>query len=378
MIINKYDVPIKVLTPIHIGSNDFYNSKEYYYNKHESYRMNIIKLYNSLNTPNKEKFIKLFQDEKLSLNDILGLDIDELKKYSKYTVTNKYFEEPNYKREFESTIKSNNKPYIPGSSIKGFIKTALLYSTLDSFSVPKLMKKFNGEEGGDYWNIYENIFLSKMDESSLSNSIMRFLHISDSNSFEGNTHLYKVIRLYSPYKKAKYLRIMSVGERYVETIPESDLLKTTIVTNFDEKIFSELNFDEKIIKLLDISEIAKSLALFSEVIIDHEINFYSKHSRNDLAKKFQKLSKFNYYNKPLILLGSGTGFHAKTIYLKILDYDQHNGTDYSTEFCDILFKNRNNYIFPKTRRLLFPRYKPLGWAQLDLSNYIQKGRKNGT
>ena len=331
-----------------------------------------IKIYNSLSPSNQNKFLQMIQDNKSSLNDILGLDPSDLKEYSKYTILNKYsFKKLNLLQEFESAIKTNNKLYIPGSSIKGYIKTALFFKEMQLNSIPKFIKKFRGEDGGDYWNIYNDIFTSKSNESSMSNSIMRFLQVTDSTLYDGNPHLYKVIRLYSPHKKAKYLKQMKIWNSFFETIPECDSLKTSIITNFDEEFFSDLNFNDNIIKLLDIKNIAHSLSLFSDFILDTEIKFFSKYEgRERIVKHYKKLCTYNYYNKPLILLGGGTGFHTKTMYLKILDYDEKNGTDYSVEFCDILFKNRNNYMFPKTRRLLYPGFRPLGWAQLDFTKHI--------
>ena len=156
----------------------------------------------------------------------------------------------------------------------------------------------------------------------------------------------------------------------METIPESNTLQTTITMNYDKDFFEEFNFSEDTEELLNINKISESLFSFADDLIDFEINFFSKFQRYDLVKFYEELMEYNYYNKPLIMLGGVNGIYRKNIYLKIYEYDQLNGTHYSENYAQILFEKSDEKIFPKSRKLTFSDSKPLGWAQLDFSSYI--------
>lgn len=363
---SKYNIPINILTPIHIGSIDTFNANEYLFLNDEVYRINIRNFYDSLNTRNKEKFIKLIQDENFALSDLEYIDTELLKSFSRYCLINKCSPHANNNNlQVECGVKSQNKLYIPGSSIKGSIKTALFFNEIQLNQVPDINNKILFNE---YKNIMHDYFKSSLEDSSIFDSILRFLQIEDSSTFDDVPHLHEVKSWYYD-KKKKRMTPKHNETRYLETIPESTL-QTTITVNYDKNFFQELNFNEEKEELLNIKKISKYLFSFADDLIDFEINFFSEYDRYDLVKFYEELMEYNYCNKPLILLGGANGICGKTIFLKIYKYDKRNNTHYSDNYVHLLFGKEGDSLFPKSRKLTYINSEPLGWAQLDFSSYF--------
>ncbi|WP_295593419.1 type III-A CRISPR-associated RAMP protein Csm5 [uncultured Methanobrevibacter sp.] len=368
----KYEIPINIITPIHIGSIDTFSANEYLFLDDKVHRIDIVNFFNSsLNNRNKEKFIKLIQDENFKLSDLKYIDVDLLKSFSKYYLIDKCSEfAKDNNVQIECAVKSQNKLYIPGSSIKGAIKTALLYNCIKFNQVPDIINKVLFH---DYGSIINDYFISSHENSTIFNNILRFLQIEDSSNFDDAPHLHEVIHWYVDTEKEKmfYKKFLT---RYLETIPESTL-KTTIRMNYKKKFFEDLNFSESMEKILDVNIISESLFLFADDLINFEIDFFSEFNRYDLVEFYEELMKYNHYNKPLILLGGANGVVSKNIYLKIYEYDKQNDTHFSENYAKLLFDFDDDLKFPKSRRFTYKNSEPLGWAQLDFSSYIKCRRK---
>lgn len=362
----KYRIPINILTPIYIGSIDSFNANEYLFLNDKVYRINIVNFFNTLNDKNKEKFIKRVEDENFSLSDLEYIDVDLLKSFSRYSLINKCSSYPNNNNvQIECGVKSQNKLYIPGSSIKGAIRAALFYNAVQFEQIPNIINKILLN---NYHNIINDYFATSED-SNIYFNIMRFLQVEDSSGFNETPHIHELVKLESNITRGTMIR-RSLGTRYLETIPESNTLNTVITTNYDKDFFKELNFDEDIEDLLSMNKISEALFSFADDFIDFEINFFSKFNRYDLVKFYEELMEQNYYNKPLILLGGGLGMHARTIYLKIVEYDVKNNTHFSENVSRLLFKRSEDNVFPRSRNVTYENSKPFGWAQLDFSEYI--------
>lgn len=364
---SKFIIPINILSPIHIGSIDSFYANEYLFINDKVYRINILNFFDSLDNRNKEKFIKRVQDEDFSLSNLKYIDVDLLKSFSRYYLINRCSNFPVHNNvQVECAIKSQKKLYIPGSSIKGAIKTALLYNAIQFNQIPELIDKVFFMKYHRFINEY---FTSSLDDATIFYNILRFLQIEDSSNFDSDPHLHQVESWYANIDK-NFMFTKKHETRYLETIPESNTLQTVISINYDKNFYHELNFNEDTEKLLNINKISESLFSFADDLINFEINFFSKFQRDDLVNFYKKLMEHNYHNKPLILLGGANGAYAKTIYLKIYEYDQMNNTHYSENYVQLLFERSNELIFPKSRKLTLENHKPLGWAQLDFSNYI--------
>ncbi|SDC25876.1 MULTISPECIES: type III-A CRISPR-associated RAMP protein Csm5 [unclassified Candidatus Frackibacter] len=173
------ELTLQTITPVHIGSGEslspysdyIYQSGEVYYIDHqklEEYLFNledatdlinqfvtIIKKQASGNSSDRYKLEDFFVNNSMRLRDFVS---------KKVTVSGGQIKG----EEIQRTISTGNRPYIPGSTLKGAIRTALLYTHLkdDGYN----FKRMNRNRS----YIGEDLF----DKSG--NDIMNFLHLSDS------------------------------------------------------------------------------------------------------------------------------------------------------------------------------------------------------
>ncbi|MCF6155455.1 MAG: type III-A CRISPR-associated RAMP protein Csm5 [Candidatus Brocadia sp.] len=132
---------IKTLSPIHIGNGEKYNGLSYvediFSTPKRVFVMNFDRIKTILNQKDlqsfmdwvvSEKYPSWFKFCKSELNKPQLLN--EFKKVAIYTLNN-YSAERNL-RDIDCFIKQNNRPYIPGTEIKGAIRTAIAYHLLGS------------------------------------------------------------------------------------------------------------------------------------------------------------------------------------------------------------------------------------------------------
>ena len=184
-------VKAEIITPLHVGDASeklLKRGMDYFYLDGNLY---FVK-FNDLLKAASNKNVRMDSiSNLLASNDIEGiqkylfstlkLDISELS----YNIIENFGENPS--NEIRPLIQTNGKPYIPGSSIKGAIRS-ILFHYLD----------LNNETNG--------ISLEKLENELLGNfhqSIMRFIRVSDSDTLTfGDTGVFK-IELFNLYAKTK-------------------------------------------------------------------------------------------------------------------------------------------------------------------------------
>ena len=141
--LKHYQVKIRALSPIHIGSGDTIGKKEYIYNprEHKVIIPDVQKMYLDICRRGKEQqFIRYMEDissKALFLGQWMqenGFGWNDYAKWTKYTMdAGEAFvvaKGPNRTRppkEIVTFVKdAYGMPYVPGSSIKGMFRTALL------------------------------------------------------------------------------------------------------------------------------------------------------------------------------------------------------------------------------------------------------------
>lgn len=140
-------VKIKTLTPIHIGTGKKLTSMEFFNN----YRINYDKLFDFVAEQKKDDFFNwLEQNPTISANEIQTKFA--IKQKDIIDKTSLYRLQGIFQRDLNEGIKdSENKLFVPGSSLKGAIRTALMYKVLKDKShntyllnfLDKLIKKAN-------------------------------------------------------------------------------------------------------------------------------------------------------------------------------------------------------------------------------------------
>lgn len=374
--IKSYECNIQTLSPIHIGSGNKFNSSEFITllakdkkeNKfHLIRRINFDKYYSSLSDEKKDEFLENITDLNFKLDDFDNKIKRDFRRYD--SINQSSNKSP---KEISEHIRTMDKLFIPGSSIKGVIKTALLYDNIEERDINKIHQLVrNGRNNKNYlnkkgWQDIENeIFSSQKGGKSAQYNISKFLQVSDSTTLSlGTIHESIAIKAKSnPWEGFEQHKIRNNPvSSYLETIPNKKLLGFKISTNYNDNIYKSLRLDNKS-SMINISNIKKVLYNFSTDYIEHELDFYSKYGDSKLENFYEKLNKINKKDEPLIKIGSGAGFLATTMGLKIKQYD-------SKLFEEIrrIAHRSYPYEYPKSRKIVKKLHWPLGWAKLKIKN----------
>lgn len=368
---------IKVLSPIHIGSGEKYTASEYVKSKAKTNKGNILNIikrmdvssyFSSLDENKKDDLLRDLSNPNFNLGNF---DSRISNSYVKYKAIDKTKKEIYPSQEIAEAIKTLNELYIPGSSIKGAIKTAILFNELDGRLISKISKNILSDNGSvikkNYGSFMNDIFASNKAPPKAPPAqwdIMKFLQVSDTNTIKSPT-IYDVATVMASFKwgdnefYSKNKRTHEPILIYLETIARGKKLSFEIRNHYDYDIFKSLGLDDKK-HLIDIKNIKRYIFNFSKSLIRNEIEFSEDYEIDYLNKFYLNLEKQNSIDNPVLRVGGGSGFLATTVGLKIMDHDE-------TIFERIRKGTRGktyDYSFPKSRKITQVGEMPLGWIQL--------------
>jgi len=367
----KYE--LKTVTPLHIGTGSKYSRAEFVLKDGKLYRVSIDKLLKKLSGEQIEDLTDRLEDYRFSLTDFLrGKDIN-LADIAKYVSR---FEGDRGVKEISEQIKTSNRAYIPGSSIKGTIRTAIIYKTLkEDYSIldnelkriknnRRLMdnlnlnmtkspafkdRRFSKELGRVMSNVEGKVLRGKNDAKY---DLLKFLRITDSSTTERLSIL-----------TVKSVGMSQEGRSYsqIEAIEEGVVLDGSVLLNPIE--LNELGLSSKA-EYIDKNFILDAIYTFAEDLKKLELEYAKEHNLD--ANYFYESEFDNQPNSPLLRLGADKGFLSNTIDLLI----RANDPDF---YRYLRFAAYRSYPdeFPKTRKFVLedgkPKY-PLGWAKLKIGN----------
>jgi|GEM_PF-285793 len=149
--LKRYKLTLTTIAPVHIGSGKTYNSKEYIYENGQFYFPDMGKLYSYVDSKGKSDSFEKFlmnsgnhnNNEKPRLIDYLKQQAINERNFGGYYISGTGFESSTYNQRKRTSYKDVienmnlnaipsfirdglNYPYIPGSSLKGAIRTILL------------------------------------------------------------------------------------------------------------------------------------------------------------------------------------------------------------------------------------------------------------
>ena len=372
-----YKCEAKILSPVHIGSGEKYTASEYIKSKGKTKKgtiLNIIKrikvsdYFISLDDDKKDDFLRDLSNPNFNLKDF---DKKIPNSFVKYRCINRSKKEIAPTQDIAEAIKTLDEVYIPGSSIKGAIKSAVLYRVLDDDAISTIANKVlrnNGRvDNREYTKFMNRIFSSNKAPTPAQGDIMKFLQVSDTSTIKSPT-VYDVATVMASFRKGHnefYSRNKRTHEptlSFLETIDRPNRLSFEIRNNYDYDVFKRLGLDGKK-DLIDISNIKKSIFIFSKSLINNELEFAEDYNIDYLYKFYSNLEKENTMDAPVIKIGAGSGFLSTTVGLKIKKYDPflfekiRDGTRGKTY----------DYEFPKSRKITQVGGKPLGWVKLSFS-----------
>lgn len=366
-----YKCKLRTLSPIHIGAGKEYGASEYVPSKaklkgevvNTIKRVDFANYYLNLDESKQERFLVNLSDPNFRLEQY---DSKISKEYTRYTAINKATSQTT---DISEHIKTLDKPYIPGSSIKGAIKTAIFYNLFketDVYDIDRLI--FEDNRGNlrinkiNYSKFIDSFFSADRGNSA-QKSIMRFIQIADSTTVNLPT-IHEVLSVMAresgkmPNGTQFYARNGNIVCTFLETIDTGKILKFDFTINYDEKILRDLDLYDKR-DILDLTFIKEAIFNFSNDLIEYELEFADKYDVDYLTKFYNNLVKYNTKETPIIRIGAGTGLMGTSIALKVKKYD------FAT-FEDIkhTFRRFYDFEFPKSRKIT-KGGAPLSWVQLN-------------
>ena len=264
-----YKMTLTTLSPIFIGSGEKLNKSAYFCYDDEVNVIDEKKLVKLLRSRRGlfEAFMSEASSDNLYLTKFLENNIPNFKnldihKYKLISHSNIITTKGKIKtlNDINTFIKSSNgKPYIPGSSIKGFIRTALIASEIrrnknrytDFFNTKKTVKDLQGLEDMALSNIFKEVLdKSKFSEKYYNdfkdnpNILFKFLIVSDSDEvsldelFVGKQHYFT-----TKTNTVKSLPIFMEFIRPLTTFNFTITIDKSIVDYFDISLISKILTD---------------------------------------------------------------------------------------------------------------------------------------
>jgi len=308
-------IKAKVLSPLHIASGDTYQ-----------------KDFNLITKDNKTYIFDEFKVMKYFIKNTLNKDYLKLvKEHQNLLIKNKIYKreiDSNFNKDINAFIDTNNKVYIPGSSIKGAIRTAILNYLYNTHNISKQNITHNFDKE------LINIFNKLMVRDALA---------------DFTTQIYKTYNL----KKDKNQQ-------------KNRLKDIDSISNYIEAIKIDNSFSFEIIdkNSLNLAQICNSY--YTPKLKEHiNIWFCNKSFKNSMQEIIDNLNS----NQFLLNIGKFAGAESKTIdklrYIKNSHSKDKSKTSTFTFGSEIEVEDFTNSLFP------------FGWILCEIqdkkSNNITKG-----
>lgn len=357
----KYDLEIELLSPLHIGNgNSLVHDYDFAYERNMVYMIDQDKLIEQVGDAVFEK----------------GFDarISRLLPAGPYEPVSRYglgwHERPRTSiLEFEKDV--FGRPYIPGSSLKGALRTGIVSGVLNSNEISPLPAILGDPR------VRAKTAGSAMERGALSPGttdsrrspnydLMRSLRVTDSQPVLTENIELSAVDVFS-LKQGGNLEPKPGMRILVESLPAGT--RVTGACQIDEYIFGpqaeKLDLDDAKDMMHSLPE---RLRRFSDHLLEGERDFYAKHGPVPLSQFYAKLLHVRAglaSNQFLMQMSWGTGWRSKTVSPEI---------EGSADFAAVvgrfsLDKGRNAGVFPKTRKLVVDGEipcMPLGWVRVTM------------
>lgn len=392
---------LETITPVHVGTGHKYSGAEFVLKDKTLYRVSLDKLLKKLTLEQIDDLTERLEDRNFSLTDFLNdknIALSEIKRYASG------FEGPRTPREIAEHIKTNNRAYIPGSSIKGIIRGALLWHAtknkmdeligvisrdMERIKRQDLKKRIGMGFVEDIFRVDDKTKKQNMNYDA-KYDLLKFLEVADFMPVDYNLNI-EDVKTYS-LKKEGYFGNWTIirGDKkflnqFVESISKKGIFKGTIKLSpqikevlkneveyplLKEKLHilglkSDLNEADMINHLIEV------IGEFNEWCLSKEIELCRK--ANNAKEFLNELEGLGRQNKTesLIRIGFGSGTIYQTLIKRIEEEDVGIAQNIVNEVP--LGKNKRKIDF-KTNKNLYPPYpktleftrtnKPLGWLRL--------------
>lgn len=286
----SYDLRLTTLSPIHIGSGKSYNCCEFVPAKAKSKgqivkiikRVNLTNYYSSLSDDRKDTFLASLTNSNFELKQF---DKKIKKDFVRYQCIDN--SRVDFINEVQEHIKTSDKLYIPGSSIKGAIRTAIFYDLLTEEDMDKIGRDISSNRRNN--SFLSNDLLKKHFTSGFGNdaqyNIFRFMQVADTTT-TNLPRIEQVLAVMATDDRRKnqfYSRHGKVVKSYLETIGANKNL-----FNIIDFIFKDYVGDYEDLEIVFLSENTQEIIR----------GFNSKYVEKSNIKNFnQKVNKGTFLEK---------------------------------------------------------------------------------
>ena len=397
---------LKTLSPLHIGTGIKLGDWDFLEKNGKVYIISLDKLIENLTETQQERLVSYMESRKslkeFIIKESINVNIPDI---SSYEISLIDFSE-NIRSIWEE-IKHPEGIYLPASTIKGAIRTAILYSLLkenaDRYTFD--IKEFKKEDGKRYKDIVltvngkeikgvdniEKFINQEFFGEKQSDDIFKFFKISDSGLISGFENLV-CRKIYvantTRFDNGRFKK----HPEYYETIEEDTNFQNIEISVLLSKEHEKFINSKYLRTLEKLKNWKQAVYDFSKDLLETEISFWKNENVENMIKQAYKNSPYKdlleHFNKkeiinqleeiknlnspenPVIRLGKLTGYFSHSIGL-LLAKDKERPYDIH-EFGKIFFKNRaKDWLFPLTRRLTLDN-QTLGWCQIYVQTEKEK------
>lgn len=328
---------LETLTPLHIGSGDVIEPYEYVITD-RLYKINLGKFISSLAPKEREEFLEISSTDMVRTRKFIKekARLSEVSEYSTEvsgdarSIYEDKLDDPENLLSIQTFIKTGGKPFIPGSSVKGAIRTAILYSNINKPAA--YLDKDIEKQVFDFRNPQDDPF--------------RVLKVSDSLPFEYESLVLHNVKTYTTKKYVVPKKLIASGYNILLEATNSYFTDSPLRTSHDLWVDENLKRNSEFMDI-SLESIVSSCNKFYSTVIENELKFYESSDVSYTYDIYKRLkSGFSNVRKDkgsfLLRLGWGSGYDSTTVNLAKIIPDSKI-----------------------SRRLIFDEF-PLGWVKAKL------------
>ena len=326
---NIYKLFLEILTPIHIGDGIDIEPYEYVIDE-KFYKIDLSRFLLALSPKNQDIFNQLLESDIIKCRGFIkdNFKVEDCVVFStKISKEIKAFyekkiDDPRNQMLISTFIRgSSHAPYIPGSSIKGALRTGIIFHFLPQGSHKK------GSDSEIKLPRYRKAPYPRDSARDILQEVDRSL-IPGLDPQRDPFRAIKITDVTLALDSTIVQRIKTMGKKNNSIQPmEIQLSKEMTYSTFDNNPLSfvaELRYDNQLIKKnrdikkkLTINDIINSNNAFSRRIIDYELKEYFKnHETSEIYKELKNIWSGLKENEFMFRLGWGSGYNSMTINLK--------------------------------------------------------------
>ncbi|MBC7104937.1 MAG: type III-A CRISPR-associated RAMP protein Csm5 [Firmicutes bacterium] len=263
---------------------------------------------------------------------------------------------------------TEDAPYVPGSSVKGNLRTALLYrllcrdatlrerleaklkDTLREARGPRL-RELRNKAGQDVDRLLERARLSGAAHPDLHTDWLRAVRVGDAFPDEEAATAVREIGVLSMTGGTDW-RLKT--PLYVETLPPGSVFRGRL--DFDGQLLGWFEGEGEP-PFRTVEDLMAALSEFAEAVLNAEIAWYRRAGEPSLAERLESLR-----DRANLRLGWGGGWEARSTGLAFSEDLRHLVRER-------FYPPRPGFPFPKSRKAVLEQGRPadvLGWARLEL------------